>query len=69
MERRRFFALLASAPLTALAPLPHFLPMRLIDPRLGISLRYIKQFDMMPRLEYRVGAIIPPHLTARISAD
>ena len=48
MDRRSFLALLGSAPLAALAPMPHFLPTRMVDPHVGIAIRFIKHWEPMP---------------------
>ena len=45
MGRRSFLAMLASAPIAALAPLPKILEQRLHDPHVGIAIRFIKQWD------------------------
>lgn len=61
MERRAFLALLASAPIAALAPLPKLLP----DPQLGIALRFIACYEPLP-MRY---AILRPDWEVRITSD
>ena len=45
MDRRNFLTLLASAPIAALAPLPKVLANRIEDRQLGISIRFVQQWD------------------------
>lgn len=68
MDRRSFLALIASAPIAALTPLPKILESRAYDAsdkHLGIAIRFVKQWDIWPpryaivRHEFAVRVISP----------
>lgn len=65
MNRRDFLALLASAPIAALAPMPKMLQDAVRDQRLGISIRFIKHWEPLP-MRYMIWN---PDFKVRITSD
>lgn len=65
MDRRSFLALLASAPIAALAPLPKILEEVVVDRQTGISIRFVKHWEQLPP-RY---AIWNPNFAVRVQSD
>ena len=65
MNRRDFLALLASAPIAALAPWPQSLKQQIVcDTQTGIAIRFVKQWDIA-KSDYN----FPVHIAARSRSD